>query len=1569
MKRATLIASLIVFASFWYFIHLDRDAERTASIQAETAQLLAQQIAQLPKGSSEYHKNLQSLKKLLGKVLGAEAKEENPHALIEAFREIKTNRKGQTYHAGYLQTEQKKAFRNRAKNQSILPWLERGPGNCSGRIQAAVFDPSDSSGNTWFAASVGGGIWKTTDAGFSWVNKTSDLLTLSTMCLAICQSNPNIMYAGTGMGYGRVVDLAGSGVWKSTNHGESWFQLESTAHGELLPAINRIIVDPSNENLVLACSNGDYTQGGPNGGDRPSGIFRSTDGGSSWIQVFDPEPVFGPTTDNRVQQLLADPSNFNNLYASVNEVGVIRSTDRGMTWQVSADYFALPHDIGNPPGGAASYQGISVRTELAISLSDPTRLYAAVERPYGIADLYMSRNRGTSWTLVNDLGSDPNWFNSQGLSGAIAYTAGWFNNTIMVHPTNPNTVFVGGVSLYRIDVNSGNSTRNTTQISAGGVNSAGLSVVHSDMHDLQYFVDPSVPNGFRILNGNDGGVAISSDGGQSWQERDGLVTSQFYGVDKKPGENTYIGGLQDNGTYLSPLDPGVNSSWSHILGGDGFEVAWNRKDPNLALGCSQYATLYRTHDGAQTWDTLQAVDGSAPFITKIANSKQDPDLVFSLSSNGIYRSDDFGASWVNIPLPGPWVGHRAFSNVEISPADPNIVWATSRLTYDAAAGSRGGIYVSTDSGLSFSEVTQNLPGGMTESSGMGFDPIDPNTAYLLFSAAGTPKILRTRNLGQTFEDLSGFTSSTVSTNGFPDVAVYALLVMPHQPHTLWAGTEIGLFISENDGETWSYSDNGLPPVGIFQMTIVDGQIILATYGRGIWTVDLPELAGYQPPEVTLAPRLTEVAFNPSGNLALKVDLRSSYEKTVLIMNGESVMTLEANESPKIRTLFYPIGNETSFEVSLISESEGKQLKSISKQVTAYPVSPRKGGGFALENSNDLLLNGLAISQVSRFNSSALHSPHNYADNSEYICQFKQPFVVPNRDALLRYRDIALVEPGTGSVPFGDPQFWDYVIVEATRDGFNWVPLADGYDARANQQWLNAFNSGTSNIGESMYVQHEIDVLDTFSPGDQVFIRFRLWADGGVTGWGWAVDDIQIFPGQSSDMLGLERRFSYPWASLNTQFESIIIANNPTPVPADVVFTARRIDGFGERTAVKTIPAYGFLEEEASQLFPNLEKGPGFTVILESSSNELAGRWVTQNLNTPTGGSPSQAVAVNLNAAPSRKLLFGFMPTTDGFTSAPAIVGLENGSSDLFLTRVDSEGNEETIQPYLFQKEDRPYARLVTDFWPQSDRDYYLIAESSSAHITGTSFVFNTFAEPSLGEVTPLADDDANTELLFPWISNSQDFESQVVINNLGSEETVCTLIARRGDGTSEQIEKTIPARGFLSQRASILFPGMPVGPGYTVEVTASSGPVYGRWVTYNLNSSSGKSPSQGVAYVGDFQANEKDWLFGFLPVTKSLISAIVVVNRSLDPTDVTVYFFNSKGEELESYPFATPLDHLVPAALIINDLPFVKDEDLYAVVRSDSGAICGVTFIFNQGREPAIGNATLLEDYIAPTKK
>lgn len=1055
---------------------------------------------------------------------------EDPGAMLDAMALLKTTKNGETYQPGYLIKELKQAElrnSNRRTKQEPLPWIERGPGNVSGRGRAIVVDPTDDTGNTWWVASIGGGVWKTSDAGVNWENKTPDLGILTTTTLVIAPSNPDVMYVGTGMGYGRIVDLVGSGIWKSTDHGETWIQLENTANGELLAAINRIVVDPENEDILLACSNGLTSHlgprslvNGPFGADRKSGIFKSIDGGNSWNQVFDPDEEIGTETDNRVQQIITSPTSFDTLYASVNEVGVIKSTDAGETWEVKSD-FTIPGVVGVPQRGGFGLSGISMRSELAIARTDANRLYAAVERPVPTRpDLYMSKDAGETWVDVSDTGNDPNWFAT---FGADDRNSGWFNNTILVHPFDKNIVFVGGVSYWRINVNDVNDTRSTTPVNWWTNNNQGLPFAHADHHFSTYVIDDEQTQSWRLLETNDGGMAISPDDGATWTQISGMETTQFYGVDKKPGENVYIGGMQDNGSYMSGADATANSLWTFVLGGDGFEALFNANNGNLVLGTSQNGTINRSTDGGLTWALVNDPNnGIGPFITKLATTKADPELVFAVGQLGVSRSEDFGASWTNTSIQGGWLGFRPFDNVEVSLANPQVVWISSRIDPNPADGVPGGIHVSTDSGLSFEEISANFPEDVMEASGLATHPTDRNTAYFLFSVPGATKILRTTDLGLTFEDLSGYSetpSSRFNDIGFPDVGVFDLLVMPFDENIMWAGTEIGIVTTSDGGESWELMDE-FPKVATFQINLVDQQIVVATQGRGIWSVDLPELVNYEiPTPETLTPRLLNAALTPTNQFKMTVDLRSSYDSTQLIVNGEVALSLGLNEAANSQDLILTPESERTATAQIISFKNGEEFKSATKEVFIYPVETVQSFSTNFSDpaiDDEFVGNGFSASSVTGFSNGALHSTHPYPLATDLIYQIKDAIQVSDENSFVSYRDVALIETGPATT-YTDPNFFDFVILEGTSDGSNWKPLLPGYDASFDNVWNNALSSNPNVAGnESMYVNHRINLSDSFNPGDTIFVRLRLFSDPGLAHWGWAVDDLNI---QDDDALG------------------------------------------------------------------------------------------------------------------------------------------------------------------------------------------------------------------------------------------------------------------------------------------------------------------------------------------------------------------------------------------------------------------------------------------------------------------
>ena len=439
--------------------------------------------------------------------------------------------------------------------------------------------------------------------------------------------------------------------------------------------------------------------------------------------------------------------------------------------------------------------------------------------------------------------------------------------------------------------------------------------------------------------------------------------------------------------------------------------------------------------------------------------------------------------------------------MRVSKADPDIVWAGARMNDD------GKISISTDGGASFVGTSVYPDATMGLISGMATHPTEPNTAYVLFSFAERPKILKTVNQGATWTDISGFGSGSVSTNGFPDVAVYDLVVWPNDPNHIWVGSEIGLIESLDGGATWALANNGFPSVGIWFMNAIEDEIVVGTHGRGIWSVTIPELDD----GLTFNPLFDSMTQTPSGNLDMAFTLRSNYDYTEIWIDGALYSTLPANTEKVIETISLPVTVPATRTAFARGYKDGVPYDSLTRQVDVTLVAPAV---LTYTNSldtgseaSDFNQYGIFWAQPSGFTDGALHTDHDYYDYSSPIATLTQPIRITSNSEL-SFDEIAIVEPGDPGSVFGDNNFWDYVTVEGSDDGIVWIPLAGGWDAGDDPTWLAAYNS-SSNGNPSMYRNRTIDLGQHFLSGDVILLRFRLFADGAVTAWGWAIDNIVV----------------------------------------------------------------------------------------------------------------------------------------------------------------------------------------------------------------------------------------------------------------------------------------------------------------------------------------------------------------------------------------------------------------------------------------------------------------------------
>ncbi|WP_075603650.1 T9SS type A sorting domain-containing protein [Saccharicrinis aurantiacus] len=1165
--------------------------------------------------------------------LNGYAKPDKPDKYVEYFNNIKKREGSINYSANYKQEALKSALKRNQLLKSTtekLDWKQLGPANVGGRTRAIIIDPEDPSGSTWFAGAVAGGVWKTINKGETWDIISPNLPNLAISSMAMAKSNPSVIYAGTGEGYFNIDAVRGDGIFKTTDKGETWQQLEYTANNEEFNYINSIVVSNDDENLVICATN--------------SGIYKSDDGGINWLKVS--------LIDGRYQKLIQHPIDINVYWAACHNNGVYKSDDGGDSWYQTETF-----------GGGAN------RIELAISNNNPDVLFALTED----SKVYFSEDGGLEWGEAID--EDETDF----LSGQ-----GWYNNVIAAHPNNTMSGYIGGVDLFSFTIgeeiktsnraytvnttssdyfephNSRGSFQNgavlvydeynnvsdeieiqfgtgksqkahvfvnknlsndysqdikddlqllkydskyvtvpfevinkrtNTKLNASFIDSNKngkfdlydgayeVIIVHNSTYSNSYnsqivskngnekilgtasltsssWDETNVPNytisinpyelsnrtlkseritrwslpvddenyshadhhsinvidksggDFEILVGNDGGLSLSEDGGYNWKTRiNGYISSQFYGIDRHPSKYLYFGGMQDNGSYISPENPDKDSEWSATLSGDGFDVAWHSRKPDHFIGSYYYNILEKSRDGGEHFQSLENVvpdvgDGNkAPFVTCLANSDVDPDLLFLGGVSGISRSDDFGSSWSIAEMGSNWgysIGYAP--KIEISQANPEIVWAGVKLSSDSR------LQLSVDGGRSFKEIANPVNNYII--SNIVTHPLYPQTAYVLFSHANFPKILRTTDLGETWEDITGFgtSGSSTSSNGFPNVATLSMLVAPEKPNELWAGTEIGLFISKDNGTSWEYSDNGLPAVSIWDMNCKGDEIVLATHGLGVWTLKREGVTN------TLKhPYIVDASSSPKQELIISSIADVEYDSLQIYINDEivnieyntplgsrnNIISIESLNDIKLKLVGY-IG-----EVAYISNTKYLSLLDIKDPVNSYV------NNFSYK-FEDFYGDGFKVSR-GILDNNAIQSNHPYEKDVDLTYQLKYPIIVSDDEdtAFIEYEDIAFVEEGEVGATFLDQSFYDYAIVEATLNGIDWIPIIEGYDYSYNAEWKSSGRNVDSSPKQSDYTKHHINLLDFFNPQDTILIRFRLFSDEEVTGWGWAIDNLKI----------------------------------------------------------------------------------------------------------------------------------------------------------------------------------------------------------------------------------------------------------------------------------------------------------------------------------------------------------------------------------------------------------------------------------------------------------------------------
>jgi photosystem II stability/assembly factor-like uncharacterized protein len=697
-----------------------------------------------------------------------------------------------------------------------LTWRCIGP-HRGGRVVAVAGDPVDPA--VFYFGACAGGVWKTTDAGTYWENVSDGSLgTAAVGALAVAGADPNVLYAGMGESTIRNNVVHGDGVYRSTDAGKSWqhLGLADTRH------IARVRVHPRDPDLVYVAALGHAF-----GTNRQRGVYRSRNGGRTWEQVLFRSERAGAA------DLSMAPGNPRVLYAAIWQAlrtpwsltsggpdsGLFRSTDGGDTWV----------EVSGKPGFAAGLKG---RIGVAVCPARTDRVWAIVEAEDG--GLFRSDDGGETWQRLSE---DRN-----------LRLRPWYYCHVVADPADPDTVYILNIKAWK----STDGGRTFTQ----------LTTPHGDNHDL--WIDPRNP--LRMIEGNDGGACVSFNGGASWSTIYNQPTAQFYHLATDSSFPYRVYGTQQDNSAISVPSRSYKGAilWTDcypVGSSESGHIAVHPENPDIvysgavgsAPGGGGVILRYDHRTGqariVTVWPEMyygwapRELKYRFPWTFPILFSPHDPRVLLT-AGNHVFRSTTEGASWDVIspdltradpatleasggPITRDTTGAEHYATISAlveSPHEPGVFWAGS---------DDGLVHLSPDGGKTWTRVT---PPGLPEwtfISAIEVSPHDPLRAYIAGTRSKlddlTPYLYRTRDRGATWEPI---------TRGIPAGDVTRVIREdPVRPGLLYAGTESGVHVSFDDGETWRSLQANLPVVPIHDLAVKDGDLVAATHGRSFWILD------------------------------------------------------------------------------------------------------------------------------------------------------------------------------------------------------------------------------------------------------------------------------------------------------------------------------------------------------------------------------------------------------------------------------------------------------------------------------------------------------------------------------------------------------------------------------------------------------------------------------------------------------------------------------------------------------------------------------------------------------------
>ena len=693
-----------------------------------------------------------------------------------------------------------------------------GPGGMSGRVTS--IDVVHSNPDIMFSGTASGGLWKSTSGGIKWTPIFENEATASIGAIAIQQSNPSVIWVGTGEGNPRNSLNGGYGIYKSLDGGKNWLLmgLEKTRH------IHRVIIHPTNPDIVYAAA-----IGSPWGEHKERGVYKTINGGETWTKILYTNPKSGAA------DLVMDPQNPNKLVAAMWEhkrdpwffssggegSGMYITYDGGETWKQKTSEEGLP-------------DGELGRIGIAIAQNKPEIIYALIEANKN--GLYKSMDGGDTWKLVSE--------NMDEIGNRPFYYA-----EIYVDPQNENRLF--SIFTY-VNVSEDGGKSFNQLMPAYGVSNG----IHPDHH--AWWIHPT--NGNFMVDGNDGGMNITKDGGSTWRFIGNLPVAQFYhiNVDNEIPYNVY-GGMQDNGSWRGPAyiwrSQGIrNSYWQEISFGDGFDVIPDKDDSRYGWTMSQQGFVSRydwktgnnysvrpTHPEPEinlrfNWNAAINIDPNenntiyfgSQFVHKSTDKGETWSIISSdLTTNNPEKLNQHNSGGLTMDATGA-ENHCTILVIEPSEVETDMLWVGT---------DDGRIHYTQNGGQDWTEVTKNIKG---LPKGSWIPQIKPSKSvkgeallvandYRRFNF--TPYVYRTNNYGKTWDRIVDGS----------DVTSYALSIIedPEEPNLLFLGTDDGLYISIDKGDKWTKWTKGFPTVSVKDLIIHprEHDLIIGTFGRAAWVLD------------------------------------------------------------------------------------------------------------------------------------------------------------------------------------------------------------------------------------------------------------------------------------------------------------------------------------------------------------------------------------------------------------------------------------------------------------------------------------------------------------------------------------------------------------------------------------------------------------------------------------------------------------------------------------------------------------------------------------------------------------